>query len=111
MQWSAIESRLLPFAILGLGAYAHWQPYPPAWGWAIFAAMGLAVLVFIRALAKRKQVFMRPLSIAVTAFVATKLVFPVLVMLVGLPALLSSYAGWTGPASFIAIMFAVVSLL
>jgi hypothetical protein len=103
--------KLVPLAILGLCAFAYWQPHPPAWQWAIGAAVAFAVLVLVRAYARRETVFRQPPSAAVTAFVVSELIGPIVVVIVGLAALLSSNEAWFGAAQVIAIVFAVLSLL
>jgi len=103
--------RLIPLAILGLCAFAYWQPYRPAWRWAIAAAIAFAIWVFLRALATRKQVFQQPLSAEVTAFVMAKLILPIVVVIVGLPALILDNEAWLGAAQVFTITFAALLLL
>lgn len=105
------RGKLVPLAILGLCAFAYWQPHPPAWRWAIAAAVAFAVLVFVRAYARRKTVFRQPLSATVTAFVVSEIIGPIVVVIVGLAALISGNEAWFGAAQVIAIVFAVLSLL
>jgi hypothetical protein len=104
-------AKLIPLAILGLCAFAYWQPHPPAWGWAIVAAVAFAVLVLVRAYDKCKTVFRQPPSAAVTAFVVSELIGPIAVVIVGLAALITSNEAWFGAAQVIAIVFAVLCLL
>ncbi len=104
-------ARLIPLAILGLCAFAYWQPYRPAWRWAIALAAAFAVWVFLRALAERKQVLQQPLSAAVTAFVVAKLIGPIMVVIVALPALISDNEPWLGAAQVLTVTFAVLWLL
>jgi hypothetical protein len=105
------RTKLLPVAVLGLSAFAYWRPHPPAWRWVITAALAFAVLVFVRACAKRRMLLRQPPSAAVTAFVVSELISPLIVVIVGLPALISSNEAWLGAAQVIAIAFAVLSLL
>jgi hypothetical protein len=102
---------LAPLAILALCAFAYWQPHPPAWRWAIAAAVAFAVLVFVRAYARRKTVFRRPPSATVTAFFVSELIGPIVVAIVGLAALISSNETWFGAAQVITIVFALLLLL
>jgi len=110
-----LETRLLPLMILGLGAYAYWAPYPQAWPWIVVAAIALAVLVLLRAVPERKQVFAQPLSynVAVLYNVATfavmRLFLPAAVILIGLAGL--SSGAWKDSAFIVAIAMAIIAML
>ena len=110
-----LETRLLPLMILGLGAYAHWAPYPQAWPWIVVAAIALAVLVLLRAVPERKQVFAPPLSYNVATlyklaiFTVTRLIVPAAVIYLGLAWLIGSAS--MDDAVVTAIILAIIAML
>ena len=104
-----LETKLLPLVILALGAYAYWAPYPQVWPWIVAAAIALAVLVLLRAVPERKEVFAQSLSYKAAKFAVTRLILPAAVIYMGLAGLIGSAS--MDNAVVTAVIFAVVAML
>ncbi len=111
MQTTAIETKWAPLAILGLSGFASWHPYPHAWQWVLALSLVLAVLLLLRAFAERERLFSRPMSIAVTAFVASKIILPLLVISTGFAGLISDSDALMEVALLNSVVLAIAALL
>ena len=84
-------------------------------GWIVVAAIALSVLVLLRAVPERKQVFAQPLSYNVATlynvatFTVMRLILPAAVMLIGLAGLSSGV--WKDSAAVVAIAMAIIAML
>ena len=110
MHWSAAVGRVLAPVVIAGAAYGYWQSYRQAWVWAVVGGVVLAIVNLMRAASERKHVFSQPVTINTTAFVVTRLILPVLVLLVGLSALILSGGSWLEAAIVLVFALAVVSL-
>ena len=111
MQTSAIEMKWAPLAILGLSGMASWHPYPHAWQWVLTTSLVLAVLLLMRAYVERQRLSSRPMSIAVTGFVASKIILPLLVISTGFAGLISDNDGLMEVALLNSVVLAIAALL
>lgn len=111
MQAEAIESKWVPLAILGLSGFASWHPYPDAWPWVLGLALLLATMFLVRAFAERSYIASQPLCIAVTAYVAAKVVLPLLVIGSGAVGLLAGSDVWMEVAMLNGVLLAIASLI
>jgi hypothetical protein len=111
MHTSAIETKWAPLAILGLSGIASWHPYPHAWQWVLTTSLVLAVLLLMRAYLERERLASRPMPIAVMAFVASKIILPLLVISTGFAGVISDSDALMEVALLNSVVLAIAALL
>lgn len=94
--------------VLELTVYGYWQPYAPALRWAVVAAAVMAAWTLVRTALNRAKLLAEPLSMKKTARIATHVVFPILVIIFGVPSLLGHGADI---GIFVSVAFALALLL
>jgi hypothetical protein len=111
MEASAIETKWAPIAILGLSGIASWHPYQHAWQWVLATSLVLAVLLLMRAYVERERLSWRPKSVAVTGFVASKIILPLLVISTGFAGLIADNDALMEVALLNSVALAIAALL
>lgn len=111
MPQSPILQLVLAFAVLALTIFAFGDSASPAWWWATLTGAALAAVVGADGWSERRSALAEPLSAKVTAFVATRLVLPVLVLVAAAAAWGTGDVFWRDVAAFLAVVLAVASLL
>ncbi|MGE0022896.1 MAG: hypothetical protein AB7S70_04605 [Hyphomicrobium sp.] len=101
----------LALVVLGLCILAYARPELAAWPWVAVAGGVLAGAVLLHAWQRRRSVLGGPLNIAVTTFVLTELLLPVLVAVAALAAWLTGSSGVLDAAIVLAVTLACVTWL
>src|SRR5262245_39370812 len=102
------QAKWLALSVLGLTIYGYWQPYAPALRWAVIAALVLAASTLVRTALNRTKLLAEPLNMKKTARIATHVVFPILVVIFGVPSLFGYGADI---AIFVSVGFALALLM
>lgn len=102
---------VLAFGVLALAIFAFGDGESPAWWWTTLVGAALAAVVGADGWSERKRATGGPVSAKVTAFVATRLVLPILTILAAAAAWGTGETLWRDVAAVLAVALAVSALL
>ena len=111
MASTPILQLVLAFAVLALTIFAFGDGEQPAWWWVTLVGAALAAVVGADGWSERKRALEAPMSAKVTAFVATRMALPVLVLVAAAAAWGTGGILWRDITAVLAVGLAISALL